>query len=97
MPLKKATDVVDSIKMKIESEIHSQVDELMEDIERALDNSSNSLIQVEVPSETRKGVITKVFDTLRDLGYKLCLVETVNREGEVQQLSIRVSLTHLIE
>ena len=96
MPLKKATEVADSVKTRREAATHSQVDALMENIEKAVDTMmENTFIEVEVPEDTLSGVITTVVERVRESGYRTCLVEQVSRDNEIIGRRLRVSVAHL--
>jgi hypothetical protein len=96
MALKKATEVAESVKTRREAAVHSQVDALMENIEKSVEAMmENTFIEVDLPEDTISGVLTTVVERLRELGYKTCLVEQVNRESEIIERRLRVSVAHL--
>jgi hypothetical protein len=95
MPLKKASEIADSVKTRRTADVLCQIDEMMESIEQAVEKMENTFVEVDVPENTVPGVVTKVLETVREAGYRTCLIEYQDSHKEITGRAIRVSIAHL--
>lgn len=93
---KSAVEIIESIKNKQKLQVEAETEKLREVCIKAVSEMiSDGEFQTEVDvSELGLG-IPAVTEEMRELGYKFCLIERQDKDGNYQETALRISVSHL--